>query len=607
MRALSPAKPPSPFAVFHHRAFVLLWTAQLVSTSGSALTALAASIFVYRLTGSAFNVGLMMMATAVPSLFVGLIAGVFVDRWDRKRIMVATDVSRAVLVLLIPVLLPYSVGCLYVIVAVSSAIGQFFEPAHASTLPEVATDDQLTAANALMQISAFGASAVGFAASGLIAALYSVEWAFYLDGVSFLVSATCIALTRLPHGRTAVETQVTTVFRNLRAGMRHLFATPILRSLFLSCVPAFLGVGLLNAVLLPFMLRALGATEFEYGLVEALSSAGFVAGALLMARLGDRLHEGQWIAISYLSIGVGCALLAFSTNVPVAVLLYTVCGLVNAPNYVGRSLIIQRHTTRDLRGRVNSAFLVLRNVVFLIGMAAAGLADTVGVRVVYVGGALIVFLAGLLVLGLPGLGQPAAEWRRALQLLRGAATAPGLGRGRAAMVSDVDVLARQVPAFATLSMRQRHDLTAQTRVHEVPSGTTIVRRGETSSDAYCILAGRAVAGREEAGQYRELEPLSAGDFFGEIAALTNLPRTANVVAEQPLTLLQIPAATLRDLLQDEQLNQLFLTRMTERMLRMNMLDVPRFGGLSQSVLRDLRLPDDQTAAAKAGIRVPGHQ
>src|SRR5919109_3826052 len=105
----------SPFAVFQNRSFSLLWTGQLVSTIGSALTSLAASIYVFRLTGSALSVGLMLMSTAAPSLLVGLFAGVFVDRYDRKKIMITADVLRALLILLVPVLVPLSVIWLYVI------------------------------------------------------------------------------------------------------------------------------------------------------------------------------------------------------------------------------------------------------------------------------------------------------------------------------------------------------------------------------------------------------------------------------------------------------------------------------------------------------------
>ena len=89
---------PSTFAVFRRRNFTLLWIAQFISTMGSGLTAIASSILVYRMTGSALSVGLMMLATALPGLFVGLIAGVFVDRFDRRRIMIAANLICAALV-----------------------------------------------------------------------------------------------------------------------------------------------------------------------------------------------------------------------------------------------------------------------------------------------------------------------------------------------------------------------------------------------------------------------------------------------------------------------------------------------------------------------------
>src|SRR5512137_1078829 len=108
MTALAAEPGSSPLAIFRNRGFLLMWTGQLVSSAGSALTALAASILVYRLTGSALSVGLMMMATALPTLFVGLVAGVFVDRYDRQRIMIAANVIRAVLVGSIPFLIPFN-------------------------------------------------------------------------------------------------------------------------------------------------------------------------------------------------------------------------------------------------------------------------------------------------------------------------------------------------------------------------------------------------------------------------------------------------------------------------------------------------------------------
>src|SRR5260221_10353620 len=156
MTALADTKTLSPLAVFRNRAFTLMWTGELISTIGSALSSLAASILIFRLPGSALSVGLMLMATAAPSLVVGLVAGVFVDRFDRRRIMLVADVLRAGLALLIPFLVPVNILWLYVIVAASSAIGQFFEPAHSSALPEAASDHELPAANSLTATRAFG-------------------------------------------------------------------------------------------------------------------------------------------------------------------------------------------------------------------------------------------------------------------------------------------------------------------------------------------------------------------------------------------------------------------------------------------------------------------
>ena len=180
---------PTAFSVFRNRNFTLLWSSELVSQIGTALSSLAAAIWVYQLTGSSLSVGLMLIASVAPSLLVGLVAGVFVDRMDRRRIMIAANLIRAVLVLLIPFLLPHNIAWLYILTLCSNAVGQFFSPAHASLLPEVASDEELTAANSMMAISSFGSMAVGFAASGFIAGTASIEWAFYLDSLSFVVSA----------------------------------------------------------------------------------------------------------------------------------------------------------------------------------------------------------------------------------------------------------------------------------------------------------------------------------------------------------------------------------------------------------------------------------
>ena len=493
MTASTPAS-LSPFAVFRNRNFSLLWSGQLISTIGTALSSLAASIYVFRLTDSALSVGLMLMATAAPSLLVGLFAGVFVDRYDRKKIMIIADLTRAVLVFLVPFLVPLNIIWLYIIIMLTSAIGQFFDPAHESVLPEVASDEELAAANSLMAISSFGSTAIGFAASGLIASAADISWAFYIDAATFIASALCVYLISIKPFSAEDETSVSIVINNLRAGVRQLFNTPILRSLLTAQVPVLIAFGLSNALLLPFAIRALSATEFEYGIQEGMTSIGFVIGSLLMANLFDRMREGVWIAVSYLGMAIMGMIYSALHSIPLAILFITISGFFNAPSSIGRRIVVQRNTPREMRGRVNSVFFVARDVLFLIGMGAAGLADAFDVRLLYFVSALILLIGGILVVVLPGLRQEGAEWRRSLRLLRTAPSASGLRAGRSATLSDMDTLVGLLPSLSALSSKERDSLLNQARILEAPAETTLLRHGETGDAAYFILSGKAVAG-----------------------------------------------------------------------------------------------------------------
>src|SRR6185369_403446 len=189
--------PPSMFSVFRNRDFRFLWTAQLVSTIGSSLTDLAAGILVFQRTQSALAVGLMLMATAIPSLFVGLVAGVFVDRFSRKKIMIASDLIRSALVFSIPFVIQINIVLLYVVVILASSVKQFFDPAEQSVLPDVASEEELAAANAFLSISSFGSTAIGFAAAGFLASTGEIAIAFFVDSLTFLFSAGCVSFVKI--------------------------------------------------------------------------------------------------------------------------------------------------------------------------------------------------------------------------------------------------------------------------------------------------------------------------------------------------------------------------------------------------------------------------
>ncbi len=586
----SPPKPTSPFSVFRRRNFTLMWSGQFVETIGYGLTSLASSILVYKLTGgSALSVGLMLIASAVPSLLFGLIAGVIVDRYDRRRIMIIADVLRAVLVCLIPFLVPYSIVWLYVMVLLISTVGQFFDPAWESMLPEVAPDEELAAANSLMAISTFGSTAIGFAASGLIAASASIDYAFYLNALAYLFSAGCILLLRVKKLEVFEETSVKVVFINLKAGISYLTKSSALRSIFLMAIPVAISFGLANSLLLPFAERALNATTFEYGLQEGLTSVGFVIASLLVAGYMDRWREGQWIVVGLFGMGIAAVVCSMLNSVALAIAVQMFSGFMNAPYSIARRLLVQRNTVAEVRGRVSSAFFVAANAFFLIGMAAAGLADVINIRWLYLFSGLLVVGCAIWALMLPGIGQPAAEWRKSLQLLRSAPAAAAPVVGRPVLPSDVDLLVGLIPSLGGLSRKERELMITQGTMLEVQPGTRLMQTGEVGDTAYFILSGKAVAGiSSEGGEYHSLSSMDPGDYFGEIAALTGTPRTADVVAEETSQLLQVPASVLQVMMNQPAFSKLVSARMSERLARTSIHELPRMLGVSPQDALELR-------------------
>ena len=574
------------FAVFENRAFSLLWFGQLISGMGSALTTLAASILVYRITHSAASVGLMLIATAGPTIFVGLLAGVFVDRYERKRIMLASDILRAILIFLIPVLVPFSVAWLYILVALSSAVTQFFDSALASVLPELATDEELSAANSLMAISSVGSTTVGFAAAGVLASGGNINLAFLANSATYACSAVLVFVSRIPQAPIVVDTSIRTIGKNLQSGLRAVLETPILRSLFLVVVPIFLIFGLQNTLFLPFAIKTLGGSEFEFGLQQASEAVGIALGSLLMARIADRIREGQWLVISYVLMSFAGVAYALSSSMGIAIFLIGIAGLVNAPSFIGRQLVIQRATPRELRGRVNSAFFVVRDVMFVLGMSMAGLADFVSLRLLMFVSSLGMLAAGVAGLVMPGIGQPAAEWKRLLKLLIGSEAAPRLGAGTAASVEDIDRFISRRPELSVMGAKERQQLAAETRVVQAPGGKMVVYRGEVSNAAYFILRGSVGVGYIKDEEYVILAILHEGDFFGEVAALTGSVRTANVITEEESEFLIIPSKVLRRLAdQYASLKDVFYTTIAERL---SVTDLPIGTKLDQGLLRELR-------------------
>ena len=354
--------------------FRKLWVGQLVSVIGDKLHQIAMGVMVYVITGSALQMGLMLAMTALPALLFGLAAGAYVDRWDKRRTMIASDLARAVLVLGVPFAVRTSVYLAYLLAFAVATIGLFFQPAKQTFIAELVTQDELLPANSLDQASTSAAELLGLGLAGALVALLGYQRAFWLDSATFLFSAGAIALIRFrPEPRSAefgrANAKLTT---EVLDGMRFIGGNPTLRGLVAVWTTAALGFGAALTIAYLLALDRYDAGARGLALLDIAITVGLLIGSLTVA-LPRRLNDGWKIVSAMVVFGTVLAGLALATRIGYAVPLLAITGIANMWFLVPSITLVQRLTPDSLRGRVLAARGTVTAVLSVAGMLLGGI------------------------------------------------------------------------------------------------------------------------------------------------------------------------------------------------------------------------------------------
>ncbi len=427
--------------LFRNRSFMALWLGQTVSFIGDYFYWLAIPIMVERLTGSALLVGLSVIASTLPLLVLGPVAGVFVDRWDRKRTMIVADLVRGLLVLAcLVVQTPEQVWIYYVVGFLMSCVSRFFFPAQNAMLPLIVTDkDELLLANGLMQIVQTVGLLLGPALAGFSIGLWGAQVAFVVDSMTYFVSAAAILMMTVP--RTALARaeaggtggELAAMWAELREGVAYLFGNRTMAGILLCLGVVQLGVGAIHVIWVPFLQRTFGLGPEGLGAVDTAQGLGMALGGVvlgfLVARFSKRELAGWGImfaggmivlmglapSLSLVSLipdlGGQAEVAAMTTGqrllqMPLLLLLYSMLlGIALVPVQSALMTMMQLAVPDLKRGRVGSALNALTTAAGLLSMAvAAAVAEVIALRMIYaVAGILTVVggLVGLLVLEEP--------------------------------------------------------------------------------------------------------------------------------------------------------------------------------------------------------------
>jgi MFS family permease len=374
--------------------FLRLWIGQGTSFVGDAVSMVALVVLVVEITGSASAVGGALVAGLLPTIASPL-AGVIADRVDRRIILVATDLARAVLVL--GLVFARDLATIYVLVFLMGLARTVFNPTVRAAFPSVVGGGDLTRANALISGTFSTSIMVGPALGGLLVASIGVDAAFLADAISYLVSA--ILLSTVPLPRPDRESEGDEGFvRELRSGFGYLIGT---RVPLVIVVGAFLTILTINATVPAEVFLAketFGAGDAGYGLLVSLWGGGMVLGSAMMAVLGDRINL---VLVYFLSIFVGASALVGTGLAPafvLALVALTVEGAATGIDNVATDTILQQRVPEAFLGRVFSIRFLGYSAGEALAYPAGGLlVDAVGPRSTYILAG-IATAAGLLVL-----------------------------------------------------------------------------------------------------------------------------------------------------------------------------------------------------------------
>ena len=391
------------------RAFRRLLVASTVSRWGDTFGSIALVVLVYRLTGSGVKVGVTVAFEIVPVLVLGFVAGAVVDRFSRRRVMVAADVGRAVVALGLAVWHD-DLAVAYAAAFGLSALTVFFNPAASSAVPSVVAADELGGANAAMWSAAVLSQIALAPLAGALVAWTGPGAAFALNAASFAVSAVLLAGTDLPPTpRPVAAATPNRRWALVAEGLRTVRETPLLRTLAGVQALAALSAGATSALLVVLAQDHLDVGPGRFGILIGAIGVGAGVGPLVLQRIVPDVRRPALLFGPYLLRGAVDLVLAAFSSFAVALGALVGYGVGTSTGMVTWNTVLQSSVPDRLRGRVFAFYDVVWQSSRLVSIGVGGvLADVAGIRAVYVlGGALLLAAGWLGLASRPNLAPPA--------------------------------------------------------------------------------------------------------------------------------------------------------------------------------------------------------
>lgn len=370
--------------------FFLLWVAQIVSNFGDRLDQMALIGLVYlRTPGSTIELAKLFSFTILPVFIIGPIAGIFVDRWNRKSTMIICDLIRGVLVLLIPLVIVYSKSMVgvYILVFIIFSVTRFFLPSKLSIIPDIVHKDKLLLANSLSSTTMMIATIVSFGFSGIIVAALGPQAGFYIDSASYFISAGLLFFVgvklkqKIKDARTYEEMKSIvqrTLIGDIKEGLIYLRDHKDIKMVANTMFILMAGVGSIYIVIIVFIQEALRSSTEYLGILVMFLGIGLFLGSILYGRFGSRFSKRKVINSGLLVTGLIVVIFAVCLKLApsffAAAALSLVLGIFSSPIIVSSNTLLHEVMQDEMRGRVFSSLEIIMHIAFLLFMFLASVA-----------------------------------------------------------------------------------------------------------------------------------------------------------------------------------------------------------------------------------------
>jgi MFS family permease len=396
-QAISPVRSQSRagfIAALQQPAFLVLWLSEALSLIGDRLIIVALVTLVYERTHSPTAIGVLMMFKAVPSLALGSLAGVFVDRWNRKWVMVASNLLQGLLVMLIP--FSDALLMVFAIYLAMSVVNQFFVPARAATIPNLVPPAALMAANSLFAAAFVGAIAIGPAIGGWIVEHFGSNAAFYVDAGTFLVPALAVSLLAIPPAHRLPGNSK--LGADLSQGLAYVRSRTDLLTALALIAAAFLTMGTTSVLGVMIAQDTLHVGAGGFGLMMSAMGGGMLFGAVIIGWLGRKLSR-RWLGVAgILLMGLATLALSWIAQFNLAIVLLALTGLGLVTVQVCSQTTLQS-TPENLHGRVMGLAQAINGGAQFLASALAGLlAEHLGGTMVLMGVGFMAIVVGIVII-----------------------------------------------------------------------------------------------------------------------------------------------------------------------------------------------------------------